>query len=110
MSEDRRLLPNEKMRLSQPVASRRLRSVIQDLIYLAANLTRRPAAWAWDCGKAIHRDSGSSDCNIDSRTQQPLERAVRLIDRADCAWIQVRLWDNLYKPLARRQIAAGGRI
>ncbi len=38
--EDRRLPPNEKMPLSKPVTRRRLRSVIQDLMYLAARLTR----------------------------------------------------------------------
>jgi hypothetical protein len=40
LSEDRRLPPNQKMPLSQPVARRRLRSVMQDLMYLAARLTR----------------------------------------------------------------------
>ncbi|MBE0689533.1 MAG: transposase [Anaerolineae bacterium] len=40
LSEDRRLPPNEKMPLSQPVTRRRLRSEIQDLMYLAARLTR----------------------------------------------------------------------
>jgi len=39
LSEDRRLPPNEKMPLSQPVTRRRLRSVMQDLMYLAARLT-----------------------------------------------------------------------
>ena len=38
--EDRRLPPNEKMPLSKPVTRRRLRSEIQDLMYLAARLTR----------------------------------------------------------------------
>jgi hypothetical protein len=40
LAEDRRLPPNEKMPLSKPVTRRRLRSVIQDLMYLAARLTR----------------------------------------------------------------------
>ncbi len=40
LSEDRRLPPSEKMPLSQPVTRRRLRSVMQDLMYLAARLTR----------------------------------------------------------------------
>ncbi len=40
LSEDRRLPPTEKMPLSRPVMRRRLHSVIQDLMYLAARLTR----------------------------------------------------------------------
>jgi hypothetical protein len=40
LTEDRCLPPNEKMPLSKPVTRRRLRSVIQDLMYLAARLTR----------------------------------------------------------------------
>jgi len=40
LSEDRQLPPEEKMPLSRPVARRRLRSVIQDLMYFAARLTR----------------------------------------------------------------------
>ena len=39
LAEDRDLPPSEKMPLSKPV-TRRLRSVIQDLMYLAAWLTR----------------------------------------------------------------------
>lgn len=40
LAEDRDLPPNEKMPLSKPVTRRRLRSVMQDLMYLAARLTR----------------------------------------------------------------------
>jgi hypothetical protein len=40
LAEDRHLPPNEKMPLSKPVTRRRLRSVMQDLMYLAARLTR----------------------------------------------------------------------
>ena len=40
LMEDRHLRPQEKMPLSKPVTRRRLRSVMQDLMYLAARLTR----------------------------------------------------------------------
>jgi hypothetical protein len=39
LAEDRRLPPSPKTPLSQPVTRRRLRSVMQDLMYLAARLT-----------------------------------------------------------------------
>jgi hypothetical protein len=39
LAEDRHLPASQKMPLSQPVTRRRLRSVIQDLMYLAARLT-----------------------------------------------------------------------
>ena len=39
LAEDRCLPPSQKMPLSQPVTRRRLRSVMQDLMYLAARLT-----------------------------------------------------------------------
>ncbi len=40
LAEDKRLPPEEKMPLSKPVFRRRLRSVIQDLMYFAARLTK----------------------------------------------------------------------
>jgi hypothetical protein len=40
LDEDRRLPPEHKMPLAKPVFRRRLRSVIQDLMYLATRLTR----------------------------------------------------------------------
>jgi hypothetical protein len=40
LEEDRRLPPEKKMPLSKPVFRRRLRSVIQDLMYFAARLTQ----------------------------------------------------------------------
>jgi hypothetical protein len=40
LDEDRRLPPEQKMPLAKPVFRRRLRSVIQDLMYLATRLTR----------------------------------------------------------------------
>jgi len=40
LAEDRHLPPSKKMPLSKPVTRRRLRSVMQDLMYLAARLTR----------------------------------------------------------------------
>jgi hypothetical protein len=40
LAEDRRLPPSQKMPLSQPVTRRRLRSVIQHLMYLAVRLIR----------------------------------------------------------------------
>jgi hypothetical protein len=40
LDEDRRLPPEQKMPLAKPVLRRRLRSVIQDLMYLATRLTR----------------------------------------------------------------------
>jgi hypothetical protein len=45
LAEDRNLPPNEKMPLSKPVTRRRLRSVMQDLMYLAARLTRHARRW-----------------------------------------------------------------
>ncbi len=45
LEEDGRLPPAEKMPLSKPVARRRLRSVIQDLMYSAARLTRHARRW-----------------------------------------------------------------
>jgi len=45
LAEDDRLPPEEKMPLSKPVFRRRLRSVIQDLMYLAARLTRHSHRW-----------------------------------------------------------------
>jgi hypothetical protein len=40
LDEDRRLPPQQRMPLARPVFRRRLRSVIQDLMYLATRLTR----------------------------------------------------------------------
>jgi hypothetical protein len=40
LDEDRRLPPEQKLPLAKPVFRRRLRSVIQDLMYLATRLTR----------------------------------------------------------------------
>ena len=40
LAEDERLPPEQKMPLARPVFRRRLRSVIQDLMYLATRLTR----------------------------------------------------------------------
>jgi hypothetical protein len=40
LAEDSKLPPDERMPLSKPVFRRRLRSVIQDLMYFAARLTR----------------------------------------------------------------------
>ena len=45
MAEDEHLPPDERMPLSKPVARRRLRSVIQDLIYLAAKLWHHSNRW-----------------------------------------------------------------
>lgn len=45
LSENDRLSPEGKMPLSKPVFRRRLRSVIQDLMYLAARLTRHSNRW-----------------------------------------------------------------
>lgn len=45
LAENDRLPPPQKMPLSKPVFRRRLRSVIQDLMYLAARLTRHSHRW-----------------------------------------------------------------
>jgi len=45
LAENDRLPPEEKMPLSKPVFRRRLRSVIQDLMYLASRLTRHSNRW-----------------------------------------------------------------
>jgi hypothetical protein len=45
LAENDRLPPEAKMPLSKPVLRRRLRSVIQDLMYFAARLTRHSNRW-----------------------------------------------------------------
>lgn len=45
LEEDGHLPPTEKMPLSKPVSRRRLRSVIQDMMYFAARLTRHARRW-----------------------------------------------------------------
>jgi len=45
LSEDGQLPPGQRMPLAKPVARRRLRSVMQDLMYLAARLTRHSNRW-----------------------------------------------------------------
>lgn len=46
LAEDEHLPPEEKIPLSKPVARRRLRSVMQDLMYFAARLTRHARRWS----------------------------------------------------------------
>jgi hypothetical protein len=46
LAEDKPLPWEQRMPLSKPVKRRRLRSVIQDLMYLAARLTRHARRWA----------------------------------------------------------------
>jgi hypothetical protein len=46
LDEDERLPPEQKMPLAKPVFRRRLRSVIQDLMYLATRLTRHARRYA----------------------------------------------------------------
>jgi hypothetical protein len=53
LDENTQLGPEEKMPLSKPVFRRRLRSVIQDLMYLAARLTRHARRW----GLALWREN-----------------------------------------------------
>ena len=53
LDEDRHLPPNEKMPLRKPVRRRRLRSVLQDLMYLAARLTRHARRF----GLSLWRDN-----------------------------------------------------
>jgi Transposase DDE domain group 1 len=45
LEEDQHLPPEQKMPLAKPVFRRRLRSVIQDLMYLATRLTRHARRW-----------------------------------------------------------------
>lgn len=53
LDEDRRLPPEQRMPLAKPVFRRRLRSVIQDLMYLATRLTRH----ARRCGLGLWRSN-----------------------------------------------------
>jgi hypothetical protein len=53
LAEDKPLPPEQKMPLSKPVRRRRLRSVMQDLMYLAARLTHHARRW----GLALWRDN-----------------------------------------------------
>jgi hypothetical protein len=45
LSENKSLPPEGKMPLSKPVFRRRLRSVIQDLMYFASRLTKHSNRW-----------------------------------------------------------------
>jgi hypothetical protein len=51
LDENQQLPPEEKLPLSKPVFRRRLRSVIQDLMYLAARLTRHARRWGLALGR-----------------------------------------------------------
>jgi hypothetical protein len=51
LDEHQQLPPEEKLPLSKPVIRRRLRSVIQDLMYLAARLTRHARRWGLALGR-----------------------------------------------------------
>jgi hypothetical protein len=53
LTEDHHLPPSQKMPLSKPVTRRRLRSVMQDLMYLAARLTRHARRF----GLSLWRDN-----------------------------------------------------
>jgi hypothetical protein len=53
LAEDKPLPPEQKMPLRKPVRRRRLRSVMQDLMYLAARLTRHARRW----GLSLWRDN-----------------------------------------------------
>jgi hypothetical protein len=71
LSEDQHLPPEEKMPLSKPVFRRRLRSVIHDLMYFAARLTRharrhglslwRSNPWRFVWYRLYHRFAGPPD-------------------------------------------------
>jgi hypothetical protein len=53
LAENEQLPPEQRMPLSKPVFRRRLRSVIQDLMYCAARLTRHVRRW----GLSLRRDN-----------------------------------------------------
>ena len=51
LDENQQLPPEEKLPLAKPVFRRRLRSVLQDLMYLAARLTRHARRWGLALGR-----------------------------------------------------------
>ena len=74
LAENRYLPPSQKMPLSKPVTRRRLRSVMQDLMYLAARLTRharrfglslwRDNPWRFVWQRLYHRFTQPADVGL----------------------------------------------
>ncbi len=50
LDENQQLPPEEKLPLSKPVFRRRLRSMVQNLMHLAARLTRHSSRWGLELG------------------------------------------------------------